>query len=101
VSETDDGDSGPAGEMPHQTEATSVWAQLCAELAAEFPTVDKAVILEEVARSRSATDLFGLPRAERFPATAAMARNNLNLLINGGDLARLDPENHSPRNSPA
>jgi hypothetical protein len=50
-----------------------------------------------VSSARSATDLFGLDPVEQVAAAATIARNNLDLLVNGNDLARLDPETHARR----
>jgi len=73
------------------------WADLCADLIAEFPAIEPADVIEEVARSRSATELFGLNDAERIRATGTIARNNLRLTSGEADLARLDPETHVRR----
>jgi hypothetical protein len=73
------------------------WADLCADLIAEFPAIEPADVIEEVARSRSATELFGLDNAERIRATGTIARNNLRLTSGEADLARLDPETHIRR----
>jgi hypothetical protein len=73
------------------------WADLCADVIAEFPAMEPADVIEEIARARSATELFGLSDRERLRATATIARNNLRLTSGEADLARLDPETHTRR----
>jgi hypothetical protein len=77
------------------------WADLCVDLIGEFPTVDRAVVVEEVARARIATGLFGLATDKQVQSSATIARNNLRLMTGEADLARLDPESHSRRRHPA
>jgi hypothetical protein len=84
------------GAVPQQTSDTN-WADLCAEVIAEFPAIEPGDVIEEIARARSATELFGLDNAERIRATGTIARNNLRLTSGEADLARLDPETHSRR----
>lgn len=73
------------------------WADLCVTLIGEFPSVDRAVVVEEVARARIATGLFGLSIDKQVKSSATIARNNLRLLTGEADLARLDPESHIRR----
>jgi hypothetical protein len=75
----------------------SRWATLCQELIEAFPTLTERDVIQMVASARSSTDLFGLDPAEQISATAMIARNNLELLVNGNDLARLDPETRARR----
>jgi hypothetical protein len=75
------------------------WPDLCADLIREFPQIDSGDVIEEVARARSATSLFGLDAAEQYRASATIARNNLRILSGEADLARLDPETHMRRQS--
>ena len=80
-----------------QQTGSSNWADLCADVVAEFPAIDPADVVEEVARARAATELFGLDNPERLRATATIARNNLRIMSGEADLARLDPETHTRR----
>ena len=73
------------------------WAELCAKLTHEFPAVADAVVVSEVARARTATDLFSLAIPEQIRASETIARNNLRIRNGEADLARLDPEVHGPR----
>jgi hypothetical protein len=80
-----------------QRSSPNYWADLCADLLGEFPSVDRSVLIEEIVRARAATSLFGLDVREQVRWTATIARNNLRLLTGGADLARLDPESHDRR----
>ena len=51
----------PTHGITGQQASEGSWADLCVDLIGEFPTVDRAVVIEEVARARIATGLFGLP----------------------------------------
>jgi hypothetical protein len=83
---------------PHpQPEDTPRWAALCEELITSFPGLTSHDVIQMVTSARSATDLFGLDPAEQVNAAGTIARNNLELLVNGHDLARLDPETHARR----
>ena len=73
------------------------WAALCSDLVNEFPDLDRADIVAQVARARAATALFGLDHGDQLQTSAAIARNNLRLINGEADLARLDPENHVRR----
>lgn len=75
----------------------SRWVDLCAELIEAFPGLRQQDVIAQVMNGRAATDLFGLDFDEQYEATATIARNNLDLLVNGNDLARLDPETHARR----
>jgi hypothetical protein len=80
-----------------QVDDTARWAQLCEELITSFPALTGKDVIQVVANARGATDLFGLQPDEQLTAAASIARNNLDLLVSGNDLARLDPETHSSR----
>jgi hypothetical protein len=80
-----------------QPDDTPRWAALCEELIKSFPGLTSHDVIQMVTSARSATDLFGLEPDEQVSAATTIARNNLELLVNGHDLARLDPESHARR----
>lgn len=90
-----------ADRIVSQPSSDNNWADLCADLVGEFPTLDGREVIEAVARARSATNLFGLDLNEQIRATATIARNNLRLMTGEADLARLDPETHVRRKDSA
>jgi hypothetical protein len=83
--------------LVEQRSPDHVWTEVCTDLAMEFPTVEHEIVISEVARARSATDLFSLDIPEQLHASATIARNNLRIRTGDADLARLDPENHTRR----
>jgi hypothetical protein len=89
-------------DLTRQQASEGNWADLCVDLIGEFPTVDRAVVIEEVARARIATGLFGLAIDKQIQSSGAIVRNNLRLMTGEeADLARLDPESHTRRKNGA